>query len=78
MTVMSGVTEYAEEEPVELVQSTGSYRDGVPDSERPGFGRWVVRALNEGGHKCTEVDVLHLVAWLKEHRPDLLETPKDY
>jgi hypothetical protein len=32
----------------------------------------VVRAVNEGGHNSTEVDVLQLIAWLKLRRPDLL------
>lgn len=75
MPIMDGVVEYAERYQVELVQTTGIYRFGVPDEQSEGFGRWVVKALNEGGCNCTEVDVLQLVAWLKKNRPDLLETP---
>ena len=75
MTIMTGVSEYAEGFEVELVQTNGRYKHGVQDSEREGSGRWVVRAKNEGGYNCTEVDILDLVDWLRQHRPDLLETP---
>jgi len=56
---MAGVREYCECKRVEL----GMHEDS---------GRLVVRAWNEGGSNCTEVDVLELVAWLKQNRPDLL------
>ena len=40
--------------------------------------RWIVRAYNEGGHNCTEVDILDLVDWLRKNKPDLLqESPSD-
>ena len=69
---LDGVTEYCEEMPVELAETTGTYVYGVPDELRPERGRIVIRAMNEGGHNSTEVDLLELIAWLKAHRPDLL------
>ena len=36
------------------------------------YSRWVIRALNEGGLNFTEVDLLDLICWIKENRPDLL------
>ena len=29
--------------------------------------RWVIRAYNEGGHQCTEVDLLDVVDWFSNH-----------
>jgi len=54
---MEGVREYCEERQVEF-----DHRDGRP----------VVRATNEAGHNCTEVDLLDLIAWIKANRPELL------
>ena len=68
---MDGVTDYSEGMDVELAETTGTY-SGIPGAPRPGAGRLVVKAYNEGGFNQTEVDVLELVAWLKKHRPDLL------
>ena len=56
-TEMTGVVEYEEEMPVELVQRQG---------------HWVIRAYNEGGQNHTSVDVAQLLTWLKAYRPDLL------
>lgn len=62
---MDGVREYGEGRPVKLDQTEG-LNDAPP-------GRWIVRAFNEAGHNCTEIDVLDLVQWLRKNRPDLLE-----
>ena len=70
--IMNGVTEYAEGMGVELTQTRGAYQNGVPDERREKRGNLVIKARNEGGYNCTEVDLLELIAWLKEHRPDLL------
>jgi hypothetical protein len=67
---MNGVGEYVSGYPVELRQSDGTNDINGRDI---GVGRWVVVAFNEGGCNLTEVDVLQLVAWLKEHRPDLID-----
>ena len=68
-TEMAGVTEYAEGYEVELVLwAAGQTNRGE---------RWAVKALNEAGHNCTAIDVLDLIAWLHEHRPDLLEKKKE-
>jgi predicted type IV restriction endonuclease len=61
-TKMNGVSEYCEEMAVRLA---------ITDN-----GRWVVRALNEGGYNSTEVDLFELLEWLRCNRPDLL-TPND-
>lgn len=64
--VMTGVREYAEGYQVTLLQAE-SWRE--PSSDGP---RWCVRALNQGGHDATQVDILDLIRWLREHRPELL------
>ena len=56
--VMNGVREYAEDFDVEL---------------REYEGRLVIAALNEGGCNGTDVDLLDLIAWVKENKPELLE-----
>lgn len=68
---MEGVTEYCEGFDVELIQTSGTYSGSGAHQE--GAGRWVIRATNEGGHDCTEVDVVQLIAWLRANRPDLLK-----
>jgi len=65
--IMVGVQEYCEEMSVKLIQRIDELEDGI------GNGRWVIKALNEGGYNSTEVDVLQMIDWLKKNRPDLLE-----
>ena len=36
-------------------------------------GRLIIRAYNEGGHNCTEVDLKQLLAWLKINLPGTLK-----
>ena len=72
MTIMEGVTEYAEGYPVELIKKIGIYESATPVEKWVGHGRLVIQALNEGGNNCTSVDVLELIAWLRTNRPDLL------
>lgn len=36
-------------------------------------GRYIIRLFNQGGYDCTEMDVVHLIAWLREHKPELLQ-----
>lgn len=68
--LMEGVTEYAEGYGVRLVETAGSYVGlGRP---REGAGRLVIKALNEAGRNCTEVDLLEVLAWVKANRPDLM------
>lgn len=71
-TTMTGVREYAEGYDVELVELPMTATFGSPVSARPGGGRLVVRAWNEGHYNLTEIDLLDLVAWMKANRPDLL------
>jgi hypothetical protein len=61
-TVMAGVLEYAEGYEVELVESECGLSTG----------RLVLKAFNEGGHNFTEVDLLHVLEWVRQNRPGLL------
>ncbi len=70
--LMTGVTEYAEGYDVRLIETTGTYSIGKTEQEWTGRGRLAIRALNEAGYNCTEVDLLELLAWVKANRPDLL------
>ncbi len=69
---MVGVTEYCENIPVYLTDTTGIYEYLVDKSEWAGNGRLVIKAINEGGYNSTQIDVLELIQWLKDNRPDLL------
>ena len=62
--VMAGVEEWAEGYPVILTK-----RDDGEGSERH-----LIEAANEGGFNHTQVDLLQLIQWLRENRPDLLKT----
>lgn len=57
-TKMAGVIEFNECMPVILVEA------GEVAS---------IKALNEGGHNSTEIDLRSLLVWLKMNRPELLE-----
>jgi hypothetical protein len=57
MTVMRGVSEYAEGYPVQLETRQG---------------RLAVLAINQGGHDGTAVDLVELLAWVKDNMPELL------
>lgn len=67
---MIGVKEYAEDMPVCLAVTNGLWPVG--DGPRVGHGRLVIRAVNEGGYNCTEVDLEQLISWLRNNRPELL------
>tara|TARA_R110000868_G_scaffold43927_2_gene147425 strand:- start:308 stop:547 length:240 start_codon:yes stop_codon:yes gene_type:complete len=69
---MEGVTEYVEGDDVYLTETEGTYVEEMPDDNLPGRGRLVIKAINEGGFGCTEVDLLELLAWVKANRPDLI------
>ncbi len=36
-------------------------------------GRLVIRAFNEGGYNCTDVDLLDVIDWVKQNKPELLK-----
>ena len=59
------VREYCEEMGVEIV----SRRTGPIGSA--GEKRIVIKAYNEGGCNCTEVDLFDLIACIREHLPEL-------
>ena len=70
---MDGVTEYCEGLPVHLAKTSGTYTDPTTPSETwLGHGRLCVQAQNEGGHNCTQVDLIELLVWFRRHQPDLL------
>ncbi len=52
IAVMDGVREYSEKFPVEL---------RIDDESR----RLVIRAINEAGHNCVDIDLCDLLGWLR-------------
>jgi hypothetical protein len=64
MTPMGGVRAHGGIEPVHLRAITNDVT--VPP-------RWVVTAQWQDGYDYTDVDLLDLIAWLRENRPDLLD-----
>jgi hypothetical protein len=60
--IMHGVTEYAEGLDVRLQ---------LEDN-----GRLIVSAWNEGGFNGTSIDLLELLVWLRNNRPDLIRETK--
>lgn len=75
--VMDGVREYGDGLPVRLSAAVGRFTRGVDPSEWQGNGRAVVKALAEGGHCTTEVDLHDLLVWLIRHRPQLVDAALD-
>ncbi len=71
-TIMDGVQEYVEEHDVVLCQTEGMSNMPFSEEERKGYGRWVVKGVNEGGFNSTEIDLLQLIAWLRKNRPEFL------
>ena len=61
--VMFGVREYAAGFPVELTED-----DSAP----------TVTAWNEWHGNCTHIDVLDLLKWVIENRPEMLERAKTH
>ena len=62
--------EYCEGLKVHLVRTDGVYAHGIPEAEWQGNGRLAIQAFNEGGHNRTQVDLLHLMRWLRINRPE--------
>lgn len=62
------IREYSEGYPVEIEQITKH-----PTIELKGVGRWIIDAQNEGGHNGTEVDLLDVIDWVKQNKPELLK-----
>lgn len=55
---LTGVTEYSENMDIEI--------------DRNDNNKLVIRAYNQGGHDCTEIDLLELVFFLKKNMPSIL------
>lgn len=63
------IREYNEGHDVEIVPvSAYNVRNNPELTDRP-----VILAVNEGGHNCVEVDLLDVIDWVKENRPELLK-----
>ena len=60
LIVDTNIREYTEYLPVHIDESTDK-------------GRLVVVAYNESGYNFTRVDVVDLIEWVKQNRPDLLK-----
>jgi hypothetical protein len=73
---MTGVTEYVDRDYVELVHRRCLRKSVAPEDQQDGEGRWVIRASNECGNNCTEVDVVELISWLRANRPEFLVIKK--
>jgi hypothetical protein len=56
--IKTGIREYAEEESV-YIKEIGE--------------RTVIVAYNEGGYNSTAVDLVDVIEWVKENRPELLK-----
>ena len=69
--VLEGVNEYIEGMHVSIRVTDGTYMGARTEKkDRPGFGREVIFALNEGGYNSTEVDLEQLLEWVAENRPE--------
>ena len=67
------IGEYSEGLTVEIDCITLTDRDSTQRGHPIGSRRWVVRAFNEAGFNQTNVDIVDLVEWLRENKPELLE-----
>jgi len=57
----TNIREYSEKEPVK-----------IEPSDLHTDGRLVIYALNEGGYNSTSVDLVDVINWVKENKPELL------
>lgn len=67
---MKGVREYNEDFEMDLLDPGGDRWERAGQS---GSDRIVIKAYNEAGHDCVEIDALDLIAWIKKNRPELIE-----
>lgn len=54
----------------EVMKGVREYAEGLDVTL---LGGRIIVARNQGGHDCTKVDVLDLIAWLRKNKPELLE-----
>jgi hypothetical protein len=66
---LTAIREYTEQLPVAI-----SVRESRQLGNRwdAGVGRLVIEASNQGGFDGVEVDLLDVIKWVRENRPDLL------
>lgn len=72
---LAGVREYSDGYVIHLVEHVID-EEHIGD-EPMGEKRFVLEALNEGGFNSTLVDVMDVLLWLREYRPDLLKPVTD-
>jgi hypothetical protein len=63
------IREYGDGFDVEIVPVSAYWVRDNPEL----LGRPVILAINEGGHNCVEVDLLDVIEWVKENKPELLK-----
>ena len=73
MEWITGATEYCEGFEVSIVNTRGEYSRGVPEKEWCGNGRLAIKAFNEAGYNHTEVDLIELLTWIKDNKPEILD-----
>jgi hypothetical protein len=60
---------------IENMYSVREYEEGDVVSLDSTGDRMTVTAINEHGHNCTSVDLLDLIAWLRQVHPEILVDP---
>lgn len=60
--ILNGVNEYSESYDVKLLII------GPNEYTKPTTPRIVIKALNEGGYNCTQVDLLQLLDWVENNQ----------
>lgn len=72
------VREYSEEMAVEIkrLKTGDEYKPSEQHKEGYDNQRYVVKAYNEAGYNCTEVDILDLITYIKSNIPELFNEIK--
>ena len=70
---MMEIREYNEEMRVEIEFLLPDKFDSETVKNNLGNGRWIIRAYNEGGHNSVDIDLVDIIDWVKENKPELLK-----
>ena len=71
----TNIREYTEHNRVALERNRYDPEvDRCDTPESMGHDRWVVLALNEGGYNSTRVDLLDLLAFVKQEMPEVWDS----
>lgn len=77
--ILNGVREYGEGYPVYLINEVFTedrvkwQSEEIKSTLQLNEVRLVLYARNEGGNNCTGVDLLDVIKWVKENKPELLQ-----